>query len=97
MITDKLSLLLLGDAECSGNERVSVHGGDGAEGSPDPIDDHVLHVGVPTAALWNQGECLTCLLIRTRKEQIPATFPDPELTPENYLTNVFSISESNFP
>lgn len=29
--------------------------------------------------------------------EIPATFPDPELTPENYLTNVFSISESNFP
>ena len=55
-----LGFLLLGsDAERSGDERVSVHGGDGAEGGPDPVDDHVLHVGVPAAALMHyQSELL---------------------------------------
>ena len=49
-----LGFLLLGsDAERSGDERVSVHGCDSAEGGPDPVDDHVLHVGVPGAALMH--------------------------------------------
>ena len=53
-----LGFLLLGsEAERSGDERVSVHGGDGAEGGPDPVDDHVLHVGVPgTALMHDQSE-----------------------------------------
>ena len=46
-----LGFLLLGDAERPGEGRVGVHGGDGAEGGADPVDDHVLHVGVPAAAL----------------------------------------------
>ena len=50
-----LGFLLLGsDAERSCDERVSVHGGDGAEGGSDPVDDHVLHVGVPAAALMHE-------------------------------------------
>ena len=49
-----LSLLLLGYAKCSGYKRVSVHGGDGPERGPDPVDNHVFHVGVPAATLKNQ-------------------------------------------